>query len=202
MTYENLPKELKEKKIFYLWKYEKDKNGRLFADVFKNILRFVPERKMWFFYYGIKWTKDIGTLKTMELCKGLALSLIQYAGTIQNEAKRSFAVKLWNQWSTRRCRETCIKEVQSAYPISMTEFDKNIYLFNCKNGTLDLEHELFREHNADDYITKVSMVDYDSMAKHQRFTTFVDEIMNFDLEEFITTELAKKFIPFESKKYA
>ena len=81
--------------------------------MFKEVLRYVPERKMWFFYDGIKWTKDTGTLKTMELCKDLALSLIQYAGAIRNEAKRSYAVKLWNQWSTRRCREICIKEAQS-----------------------------------------------------------------------------------------
>ena len=158
-------------------------NGRLFADVFKEVLRYVPERKMWFFYDGIKWTKDTGTLKTMELCKDLALSLIQHAGTIRNEAKRSYAVKLWNQWSTRRCREICIKEAQSVYPIPMAEFDKNIYLFNCRNGTLDLKHGIFREHSADDYITKVSMVDYDPLAKSERFNSFVDEIMSSDKEK-------------------
>ena len=158
-------------------------NGRLFADVFKEVLRYVPERKMWFFYDGIKWTKDTGTLKTMELCKDLALSLIQYAGAIRNEAKRSYAVKLWNQWSTRRCREICIKEAQSVYPIPMAEFDKNIYLFNCRNGTLDLKHGIFREHSADDYITKVSMVDYDPLAKSERFNSFVDKIMSSDKEK-------------------
>ncbi len=176
-------------------------NGRLFADIFKDILRFVPERKMWFFYDGIKRTKDIGNLKTMEFCKDLALSLIQYAGTIKNEVKRAFAVKLWNQWSTRRCRETCIKEAQSVYPVSMTKFDKNIYLFNCRNGTLDLEHELFREHSADDYITKVSMVDYDPMAKHPRFTTFVDEIMNFDMEKTIFLKKALGYALTGETKY-
>ena len=30
------------------------------------------------------------------------------------------------------------KKAQSIYPLSMDAFDKDIYLVNCKNGTLDL----------------------------------------------------------------
>ena len=32
-------------------------NGRLFADVFKDIARFVPERKQWFIYNGTRWVR-------------------------------------------------------------------------------------------------------------------------------------------------
>lgn len=47
-------------------------NGRLFADVFKDIARYVPERKKWFIYDGTRWVADIGSLKAMELAKDLA----------------------------------------------------------------------------------------------------------------------------------
>lgn len=47
-------------------------NGRLFADVFKDIARYVPERKKWFIYDGKHWVADIGSLKAMELAKDLA----------------------------------------------------------------------------------------------------------------------------------
>ena len=33
-------------------------NGRLFADFYKDIARYVPERKMWFIYDGIRWVAD------------------------------------------------------------------------------------------------------------------------------------------------
>lgn len=158
-------------------------NGRLFADIFQNILHYVPERKMWFIFDGVRWTCDIGTLKTMELCKDLALSLIRYAGVIKDERTRSMLVEYWNKWSSRRNREIYIKEAQSVYPISMEAFDKNIYLFNCQNGTLDLQHGVFRKHLATDLITKVSPVFYDPKARSERFRQFVDEIMSGDCEK-------------------
>ena len=53
-------------------------NGRLFADVFKDIASFVPERKQWFIYDGTRRASDTGSLKTMELCKALANALMRY----------------------------------------------------------------------------------------------------------------------------
>ena len=47
-------------------------SGRLFADVYKDIARYVPERKKWYVYDGTRWIPDIGGLKTMELAKSLA----------------------------------------------------------------------------------------------------------------------------------
>lgn len=40
-------------------------NGRLFADVFKDIARFVPKRKQRFIYDGTRWVPDTGSLKAM-----------------------------------------------------------------------------------------------------------------------------------------
>ena len=63
-------------------------NGRLFADVFKDIARFVPERKQWHIYDGTRWVSDTGSLKAMELCKALADALMRYALDIHDEHKR------------------------------------------------------------------------------------------------------------------
>lgn len=46
--------------------------GRLFADMFKDIVRYVPERKKWFVYDGKRWKADIANLSIMELGKDLA----------------------------------------------------------------------------------------------------------------------------------
>ena len=63
-------------------------NGRLFADIFKDIARFVPERKQWHIYDGTRWVSDTGSLKAMELCKALANALMRYALDIHDEHKR------------------------------------------------------------------------------------------------------------------
>ena len=160
-------------------------SGRLFADVFKGIARFVPERKMWYIYDGIRWVPDIGSLKAMELCKDLADALTLYATAIADEGVRTAFLEVCKKWQQRRYRETFLKEAQSVYPIYMKCFDRDIYLFNCKNGTLDLESGVFREHRAEDLITKVSMVDFVPDATSERFVRFVDEITSGDKEKAI-----------------
>jgi hypothetical protein len=61
-------------------------SGRLFADVYKDIARYVPERKKWYVYDGTRWIPDIGGLKTMELAKSLADSLVRYALTTAKQS--------------------------------------------------------------------------------------------------------------------
>ena len=61
-------------------------NGNLFADWYKSVARYVPERKQWFVYADGVWKPDTGGLKVMQLCKKLADSLYIYALSIP-EAK-------------------------------------------------------------------------------------------------------------------
>ena len=156
--------------------------GRLFADIYKDIARYVPERKMYFVYDGIRWTPDIGNLKTMELCKDLSDALLLYAAEINDEAKRNFFAESSKKWYARRSREIYLKEAQSIYPISASSFDTSKYLLNCNNGTLDLETGEFRDHDPKDHITKLAPVDYDPSADSARFRKFISEITCEDEE--------------------
>jgi putative DNA primase/helicase len=49
-------------------------NSNLFADFYKSIARYVPERKKWFVYDGKAWRSDTGNLKVMKLCKNLLIN--------------------------------------------------------------------------------------------------------------------------------
>lgn len=155
-------------------------SGRLFAEVFKDIARYVPERKKWYIYDGTKWYADIGSLKAMELCKDLADAILLYATKIHDEHLRKVLLDSCKKWNQRRHRETFLKDAQSVYPVLMEKFDTNRYLFNCKNGTLDLVQGEFREHRSNDFITKISPVYYDELADCPRFAQFIDEITSGD----------------------
>lgn len=111
--------------------------GRLLTDVFKDIARFVPERKKWFVYDGKRWAADIVGLMIMELSKDLADALLIYTASIKDEDKRKAFLEGCKRWQQRRYREIYIKEVQSVYPLSIEVFDTNPYLFNCDNATID-----------------------------------------------------------------
>lgn len=157
--------------------------GRLFADIYKDIARYVPERKCWYCYDGGVWKQDVGNLRAMEYLKELADALMGYALTIESEFKRTEYIKFCSKWQKRHNRDIFLKDAQGVYPVSMREFDRDIYVFNCSNGTLHLDTMEFTEHRAEDRLTKISDVEYNPEAKCQRFDYFVGEICDGDYEK-------------------
>lgn len=63
-------------------------NSNLFADYYKSVARYIPEREKWFVYNGQTWESDTGNLKVMQLCKQLANQLMNYALSIEDEIIR------------------------------------------------------------------------------------------------------------------
>ena len=157
--------------------------GQLFADFYKDVLRYVPERKSWFYYNGIVWEQDIGCTKTMEVCKDFARNLCIYGLSIEDDQRREGYVKFCNRWQTRKMRETVIRDAQSVHTISMEEFDTDPYIFNCKNGTLHLKTMECTPHRPEDKLTKYSEVEYDPDARCERFERFMAEITKGDQEK-------------------
>lgn len=66
---------------------------------------------------------------------------------------------------------------KSVHPVKVSMFDRNTYLFNCANGTIDFSTLEFRPHDPEDFITKVSPISYDPDAICSRWNRFIDEIM-------------------------
>ncbi len=156
--------------------------GRLFADIYKNVVRYVPERKKWFYYDGRVWKPDEGELCTMDYCMELANQLLYYCVTISDERTRKEYIDFCKRWQGRRMRETILKDARVANKIEIMGFDNDPYIFNCQNGTLHLDTMQFTEHRPEDMLTKLSEVVYDPNARCERFEKFVDEIMCGDQE--------------------
>lgn len=154
--------------------------GQLFADFYKDVLRYVPERKSWFYYNGVVWEQDLGNTKTMEMCKDLARHLGIYCLSIEDDKRREEYAKFCYRWQTRKMRETVIRDAQSVHTISMEEFDTDPYIFNCKNGTLHLKTMEFTPHRPEHKLTKHSDVEYNPNASCERFERFMAEITNGD----------------------
>lgn len=157
--------------------------GMLFADFYQEKLRYVPERKSWFYYENGIWTHDIGGLKAMKLCMALANLLHMYALKIEDEHKRKIYMDYSKKWQSHNYRVNILKDAQVYHPISISEFDNDPYIFNCKNGTLDVRKRTCQEHNSSDKLTKISNVVFDSNAHSDRWDNFILEIMSGDIEK-------------------
>ncbi|MDO4549318.1 MAG: phage/plasmid primase, P4 family, partial [Clostridia bacterium] len=157
--------------------------ANLFADCFRATARFVPERKMWYIYDGCVWRPDTGNLRAMQLCKKLADQLLTYAVTIADESLREQYIGYARKWQLRRAREIILKDAADVYPIEMAQFDRDKYLFNVRNGTVDLRDGGFRAHRPDDMITKCAAVAFDPTARCERWECFINEVMCGDDEK-------------------
>lgn len=158
--------------------------GRLFADLFKDIARYVPKRNKWYVYDGTRWYPDTGNMKIMELCKDFADAMILYAMSIKDEHKRKSYLEYSMKWQHRGQRAGIMADAQSVYPLDPMDFDRDWQIFNCLNGTLHLDRigkdGFFTAHNSHDLVTKIAGVAYDPDAKDERWDSFILEIMSDD----------------------
>ena len=160
-------------------RYQRDEIGigNAFADYFKPIARFNGDRNVWYVYDGKVWQPDENALAVAELAKYLADELYTFALTIRDEDTRNRYIKRVQKLQQRKHRKTMVEDAKSVYPIRMSAFDSNEYLFNLENGTLDLHTLEFHEHDPKDFITKISHINYDPEATCPRWNQFIDEVM-------------------------
>lgn len=156
--------------------------GRIFADYYQDRLRYVPERKVWFYYENGIWQPDTGSLRAMKCCMELADLMYTFALEIRDEDKRKAYMKYASRWQSHSNRVNILKDAQVHHPISYGRFDSDIYIFNCKNGTLHIDTGEFTEHRSTDLLTKISTVTYDPNAHSPRFSSYIDEIMSGDAD--------------------
>lgn len=156
--------------------------GCILADYYQDRLRYVPERKVWFYYENGIWQPDTGSLRAMKYCMELADLMYTFALEIRDEDKRKAYMKYASRWQSHSNRVNILKDAQVHHPISYGRFDSDIYIFNCKNGTLHIDTGEFTEHRSTDLLTKISTVTYDPNAHSPRFSSYIDEIMSGDAD--------------------
>ena len=158
-------------------------NGALFADVFRSRARCIFETKQWYVFDGRRWIKDPQKLKVMELCKSLADALMLYGSSLPEDENSKAFIESVLKWRSLNKRKTIIEDAASVYPVRLSEFDNAPYLFNCQNGTLNLETGEFYHHRASDMLTMLSGVAYNPAARCTRWDKFISEIMQGDVEK-------------------
>lgn len=154
--------------------------SNLFSTVWESVLIYVPERKGFFVYDGKVWKKDIDDLQTHELAKEFVLSIMEYFR--QKEPDNDEAIKYYSKYLTRDKRNRLINDTRSINPVKADTFDKQAYLFNCQNCTVNLATGGVHAHDPTDYLTKISNVWYDPEAESEDFENFIKTIMQGDSE--------------------
>lgn len=165
--------------------------GQLFGDVYKNVCRYNVTAQSWYIYDGKVWIEDTGGMHVARLAKELADGLLLYSLTITDEERKKLYIDFVNKLGKCTQRDTMIKDSRDCYYIAKDALDKDLYLFNCQNGTLNLKTFEFKPHNPGDLLSKISNVVYDPHAESPLFEKFIDDVMMSDTPK---TEYLQKLL--------
>ena len=112
--------------------------ANLFADIYKDTVKYCTDRKRWYVYDGKRWVADDNA--AMECCKELTLALYSYARCFSylrddDDMKLQSYRQYVKRYHSRRSRENILKDASSVHTVTSNDFDTDRYLFNCQNGT-------------------------------------------------------------------
>ena len=161
-------------------------NAERFGDMFAEVARYCTPWKKWVIWNKQYWTKD-SALKVQELAKTCVRKIKEEAFKIEDTEKQQQMMKwYWKSQSSERLG-AMIKQARSLLAIAPEDFDKDPWLFNVKNGTINLKTGELQKHDRGDLITKIAPVAYNKTAEYPTFKRFLHTIMmgNKELIEFV-----------------
>jgi len=151
-------------------------NARRIDHLFGKDLRFCEIIQTWFLWNGEQWRPDeINEVRT--LAHEISNILLMEATHMRDEEKQE-KVKRHALSSQSHSRISgMIEEAKALLPIVPQDMDKDLHLFNCGGGTIDLRAGEVREHRREDMITRIAPVIYDPAATCPLWIKFLHEIM-------------------------
>ncbi len=157
-------------------------NAERFAWMHKGLIRFCLELQAWIIYQLGCWVVDVGDGIGV-MAKSTINSLYQEAQKLTGTAK-SEMLGNWRNSSTPSRMKAMVQLArwEPGIPIHKYELDRDPWLLNCKNGTLDLRTGILRDHDPEGLITRMTPIEYDPNATCPSFFGFVDRIMDGDME--------------------
>lgn len=139
-------------------------------------LLYCPAWNSWLIWDGSRWLKD----ETLEIDRRASDTVRHIYGEATAEpgehSRKALAKHAIKSEAAGRVR-AMIERARSLVSVSPADFDKDPYLLNVANGTLDLKTGDLRPHERTDRITKIAPVVYDPDAECPTWLAFLDRIM-------------------------
>ena len=148
-------------------------NAKFLFEKYGGVLKYCEALGGWFIWDGSRWKKD-DAFQIYSLAKNTVKQMYQMARVrgdkflFRHAVKSESELKLKSMISLVRCE----KDIT----VNSDQFDKDIYLLNCKNGTLNLQTGELRPHAKEDYITRKLELNYDPDAKCPVWRSFLTTI--------------------------
>lgn len=150
-------------------------NARMLIDHHGTRLRYLQSTKEWLVYEGGVWTYD--TCKAGDLANKIAEHRLDLA---EDKEQRKWAYK--SQASSVRNGTLAQAATIAGVAIQPDQLDRDPWLLNFRNGTLDLRTGQLREHDPADLLTRCLDMEYRPEATCELWLEFLKTIMDEDEE--------------------
>lgn len=160
-------------------------NAQMLVDRYGHHLRYIQEEKPhWLVYDGRVWSYDG--------CKaGHLANLIAQERLDQAESKEQQTWAYKSQSSAVRNGTLSQAATLPGVSIKPDDLDRDPWLLNFRNGTLDLRSTQLRPHQPTDHLTRYLDMDYSPDAPCELWVKFLDRIMggNQEMVDFLQRSL-------------
>lgn len=156
-------------------------NAKRLVKLFGDRIRYCHPQRAWYVWTGARWEQDaLGAV--MEMAKEAARRLYGAAWHIADHEAREKTIR----WALRsegveRLRAALVAaQSEPGIPIQPSDFDRDLFLLNCANGTVDLRTGELRPHSKEDYCSRLAPVEYDPGARSELWGRFLSEACGGD----------------------
>ena len=149
-------------------------NGRRFSEHHRNKVRWVHAWKKWVAYDGRRWKIDDDG-RVARLGKGI--SDLLWVESRKSGNKRAFAFAARSAESGRVNAMLTMASTEPEMSITPEQLDRDPWLLNCEDGTLHLRTGRLRQHNRDDFLTKLAPIHFDYERPAPLWLQFLDDVL-------------------------
>jgi putative DNA primase/helicase len=141
-------------------------------------IRYCHPWRRWLVWDGSRWAKDETGVVLLLAKETVRFIYAEAAATVDEKTRKAIAEHAKRSESAMRIRAmVALAESEPGIPVLPGEMDQHEWLFNVKNGTIDLRTGELRPHRREDMITKVAPVDYAPAAKCPTWLAFLERVM-------------------------
>ncbi|MGQ9663143.1 MAG: phage/plasmid primase, P4 family [Kiritimatiellia bacterium] len=150
--------------------------------------RYSHPQRQFFVWDGMRWAPDQrGAMR--HWARETARELYSQAWDVRDRELQDQIIKHARRSECSQAITNMLKEVGSipGVPVLPDELDRDPFLLNVLNGTIDLRTGELRPHRREDLLTKLCPVEYDPAARSSLWERFLDEATGGDseLREFL-----------------
>jgi len=155
-------------------------NAQRLVASYGSEIRYCTDWNRWLVWDGRRWIKDDNiSSRVMQYAKKSIIALYEHAKNITDWEELADYLKTLSRFESKPRLKAMVELAQTepGMPITAQELDKDKWLLNCLNGTIDLRLGKLRPHRCEDLITKLVPVEYDPDASAPTWDAFLDRIM-------------------------